>query len=124
MPMNPYPHLFQPIAIGPVSVRNRLYMTAHGLGYAVPDPDLPGFSIPSERHAHYYAERARGGIGLIIQESTVAHASSQGSAFGYQTATIAAAFAEKNIPAFRRIADVVHEHGGKLFLQLWHGGHH
>jgi 2,4-dienoyl-CoA reductase-like NADH-dependent reductase (Old Yellow Enzyme family)/thioredoxin reductase len=119
-----YPLLFSPIAIGPVSVRNRLYMTAHGLGYAVPDPDMPGYCLPSARHAAYYAERAKGGIGLIIQESTVPHPSSQGSAFGYQTATVAAAFAEKNVPHFAKIADAVHAHGAKIFLQLWHGGHH
>jgi 2,4-dienoyl-CoA reductase-like NADH-dependent reductase (Old Yellow Enzyme family)/thioredoxin reductase len=119
-----YPHLFEPIRIGAVEIRNRLYMTAHGLGYAVPDPEMPGYSIPSDRHIAYYEERARGGIGLIIQESTVPHPSSQGSAFGYQTATVAAAFAEKNIPHFARVADAVHRHGARLFIQLWHGGHH
>jgi 2,4-dienoyl-CoA reductase-like NADH-dependent reductase (Old Yellow Enzyme family) len=119
-----YPHLFQPIRIGAVEIRNRLYMTAHGLGYAVPDPEMPGYSIPSDRHIAYYEERARGGIGLIIQESTVPPPSSQGSAFGYQTATVAAAFAEKNVPHFARVAEAVHRHGAKLFLQLWHGGHH
>ncbi len=124
MPSERYPHLFRPIRVGPVEIRNRLYMTAHALGYAEPDPDMPGYCLPSERHAAYYAERARGGIGLIIQESTVPHPSSQGSAFGYQTATVAAAFAEKNIPHFARIADAVHAYGARLFLQLWHGGHH
>src|SRR5438445_13289062 len=118
-----YPRLFEPIRIGAVEVRNRLYMTPHGLGYATPDPKRPGFSLPSERHAHYYAERAFGGVGLIIQESTVVHPTSEGSAFGYQTATVAAAFDKASVPHFARIAEAVHEHGAKLFMQLWHGGH-
>lgn len=120
----PYPNLFQPIRLGGVDIRNRLYMTAHGLGYAVPDPENPRFSLPSDRHLHYYAERARGGVGLIIQESTVVHPSSEGSAFGYQTATVAAAYAASAVPHFARIAEAVHAEGAKIFMQLWHGGHH
>jgi 2,4-dienoyl-CoA reductase-like NADH-dependent reductase (Old Yellow Enzyme family) len=119
-----FPRLFEPVKIGAVTIRNRLYMTPHALGYAVPDPRRPGFSLPSERHAYYYAERARGGVGLIIQESTVPHPSSEGSAFGYQTATVAAVFDAASVGHFARIADAIHEHGAKLFLQLWHGGHH
>ncbi|MGE0212057.1 MAG: FAD-dependent oxidoreductase [Parvibaculaceae bacterium] len=119
-----YPRLFEPLRVGPVEVANRLYMTAHGLGYAVPDPNRPGFCLPSDRHVHYYAERAAGGLGLIIQESTVVHPSSEGSAFGYQTATVAAAFDQATVPHFARIAEAVHAHGTKLFMQLWHGGHH
>lgn len=119
-----YPRLFSPICIGNLDIRNRLYMTAHGLGYAVPDPHNPGFSLPSDRHLHYYAERARGGLGLIIQESTVVHPSSEGSAFGSQTATVAAAFLASSIPHFARIADAVHAEGARIFMQLWHGGHH
>ncbi|CAN5196748.1 FAD-dependent oxidoreductase [soil metagenome] len=119
-----FPRLFEPISIGAIEIRNRLYMTPHGLGYAIPDPARPGYCIPSDRHIHYYAERAKGGVGLIIQESTVVHPSSEGSAFGYQTATVAAAFDPATIPHFARVADAVHVHGAKLFMQLWHGGHH
>ena len=119
-----FPHLFEPLRIGAIEVPNRLYMTAHGLGYAQPDPDRPGFCLPSDRHIHYYTERAAGGLGLIIQESTVVHPSSEGSAFGYQTATVAAAFDEATVSHFARIAEAVHAHGTKLFMQLWHGGHH
>jgi 2,4-dienoyl-CoA reductase-like NADH-dependent reductase (Old Yellow Enzyme family)/thioredoxin reductase len=124
MPNEHYPNLFEPILIGPIQVRNRLYMTPHGLGYAMPNPQMPGWSVPSERHVEYYAERARGGVGLIIQESTVPHESSEGSAFGYQTATVAAAFDPSCIPYFKRVADAVHLNGAKIFVQLWHGGHH
>jgi 2,4-dienoyl-CoA reductase-like NADH-dependent reductase (Old Yellow Enzyme family)/thioredoxin reductase len=120
----PYPHLFQPLRLGPVEVRNRLYMTAHGLGYARPDPDNPGFGLPSDRHAAYYAERARGGIALIVQEATVADPSGQGSAFGATVATVAAAFAPGCVPHFAKLADAVHAHGARIFLQLYHGGHH
>jgi 2,4-dienoyl-CoA reductase-like NADH-dependent reductase (Old Yellow Enzyme family)/thioredoxin reductase len=124
MTPSPYPHLFTPLRIGPMTVRNRLYMTAHGLGYARPDPDNPGFGVPSDRHAAYYAERAQGGIALIIQEATVADAGAAGSAFGSQTATVAAAFAPSAVPHFAKLADAVHAHGARIVLQLYHGGHH
>jgi dimethylamine/trimethylamine dehydrogenase len=111
-----YPHLFQPLKIGPIEVRNRLYITPHLLGYGLPDPQLPGFRMPSERQAYYFAERARGGVGLIIVEASITHPTAQGS-------VCSAIFAEHIIPALTRIADTVHEHGAKLFIQLWHGGH-
>ncbi|MBI3978573.1 MAG: NAD-binding protein [Chloroflexi bacterium] len=113
----PYPHVFQPLTIGRVEVRNRLYWTPHTVTYALPDPARPGHLVTSERHAFYYAERSRGGIGLIIQEATDVHPTSQ--TMGHPSAD-----AEHTIPSYKQIADAVHAHGARLFIQLWHGGHH
>ena len=51
-----FTHLFTPIRIGPVQVKNRIYMTPHSLGYAEPLPEDPCLLVPGERHVHYDAE--------------------------------------------------------------------
>ncbi len=50
--------LFKPIRIGQIELRNRIVMPALGLGYAVE-------GRVTDRLKAFYAERARGGAGLI-----------------------------------------------------------
>lgn len=59
-----YPHLFTPGRIGPVTVKNRLVMTAMCVGLAHHDGAV------SDALAAYYEERAAGGVGLMITECT------------------------------------------------------
>ncbi|MEZ5234987.1 MAG: hypothetical protein R2749_20145 [Acidimicrobiales bacterium] len=54
--------LWTPLALGPVTVRNRIVFSAHLTNYA-------SGRLPTEQHAAYYA-RAEGGAGLIITEGT------------------------------------------------------
>lgn len=72
-------------------------------------------SLPSERQAYYYAERARGGAGLIVVDSSVVHPS---CLVGGQ----AAAYDERSIPGYWKITEMTHKHGAKIFLQLHHFG--
>lgn len=55
-------HLFQPIKIGSLELPNRIVMAPMTVDYANDD------ETPSERHIAYYAERAKGGVGLITME--------------------------------------------------------
>jgi len=117
-----FEHLFQPIKIGPVTIRNRIYSTPHTLAYpefapGSPYPGSPYVPLPSERMAYYYAERARGGIGLIIMHASSVHPSSDYLFMPHL-------FDRRSITMLKKIADSVHEHGAKIFVQLWHGGHH
>jgi dimethylamine/trimethylamine dehydrogenase len=114
-----FPHLFTPIQIGPIRVKNRLYMTPHSLSYAEPLPEDPSVLVPGEKHAYYYAERARGGVGLVIQEGSMVHSSSE-----YFPLRQPRVDDPRSIPRLRRIVEMVHEHGAKIFLQLWHAGGH
>lgn len=107
-----FPHLFSPLAIGSVTVRNRIVMTAHTKLYA------EGGMI-SERHADYYAERAKGGIGLIVTEQQSVHPTSNG---GF--ANVCYGYREESVARFRLVADKVHAHGAKIFAQIWHCGQH
>jgi 2,4-dienoyl-CoA reductase (NADPH2) len=54
-----YPHLFSPIQINTMVLKNRIVMTAMHLGYT------PGGQV-TDRLVEFYALRAKGGVGLII----------------------------------------------------------
>lgn len=112
-----FPHLFAPLQVGPVEVPNRMYVTPHAAGYTVPDPSLPGFSLPADNVEDYYVERARGGVGLIIQGGTVVHPTSE-------YPSLWQLFSERAVESWAPIVEAVHQHGTKMFVQLLHGGHH
>jgi mycofactocin system FadH/OYE family oxidoreductase 2 len=103
-----FPHLFSPLRLGPVEVRNRVVSTAHGTNLAVGH-------LPTERMARYHAERARGGVGLIVFEASSVHPTAD---FG----TSVHAYDPASIPGYQRVADAVHEHGARLLVQLFHTG--
>ena len=69
---------------------------------------------PTDVMVQYYAQRAS--AGLIITEATnVSHAS---AAFELTPGIITA----EQIAGWRNITDQVHAAGGRIFMQLWHGG--
>ncbi|MFQ5998536.1 MAG: hypothetical protein ACE5KO_04445, partial [Candidatus Bathyarchaeia archaeon] len=114
--MSQFKHLFTPIKIGPVTVRNRIF-SVHSTGFAEPIPGEPEVMLPSERHAYFYRERAKGGLGLIIAEASHVHPSSD---YLFQSHL----YDPRGIPMLRKSAESVHEFGGKIFMQLQHAGHH
>jgi 2,4-dienoyl-CoA reductase-like NADH-dependent reductase (Old Yellow Enzyme family) len=59
-----YPHVFSPIRLGPVEVKNRFYFAPHGIPYVAGGG-------PSDTFAHYYGARAAGGCGLTIHSVSV-----------------------------------------------------
>lgn len=107
-----FKYLFSPLKIGNIEVRNRIAMTAHCKQYAVQHQI-------SEKHAYYYAERAKGGIGLIITEMQGVHPTSTGGRYN-----VCLGCDPSVIPKYRLVADMVHEHGAKIIGQLWHCGIH
>ena len=58
-----YPKLFSKGKIGQVEIRNRIVMTAMGTGHCGPD------SRVTQELIDFYAERAKGGVGMIITET-------------------------------------------------------
>lgn len=112
-----FKYLFSPIKIGPVIVKNRIYMAGHGTNYSSNPPDEPWINLPSETDAYYLGERAKGGVGLIVYASTGVHISTE-----YPGAKLAIGYDERCIPGFRKVADMVHEYGAKIFDQISHGG--
>jgi len=78
------------------------------------DPKSPGFV--SARHKSYYGERAKGGVALIIIESTNVNPSKGFRRFGLALHT------DQFIPGFKELAGTIQKSGAKCAVQLNHGG--
>lgn len=106
-----HPHLFSPFKIRDVELRNRFVFQPHFTALGTQE------GMPSEDHAAYHEERARGGVALIIFESMAVHPT------GKMSRNYINAWDPEVLPMFQKIADGVHRHGAKMFGQLTHGGH-
>lgn len=72
---------------------------------------------PSDAHIAYLAERAKGGIGLIITEYTyINHTDARGSV------NELGLYSDELIPKFMRLTEIIHALGSKIFVQLVHVG--
>ncbi|GLR27479.1 NADPH-dependent 2,4-dienoyl-CoA reductase [Limnobacter litoralis] len=105
----PYPHLLAPLDLGFVTLKNRVLMGSMHLGLE----EAPnGF----HRMAAFYAERARGGVGLIVTGGIAPN--DDGVVFaGGAKLTNAHEVAEHRI-----ITDAVHAEGGRIAMQILHTG--
>jgi 2,4-dienoyl-CoA reductase-like NADH-dependent reductase (Old Yellow Enzyme family) len=108
---NQFPLLLSPFAIGRVKLRNRFVFQPHFTALG----DIDG--TPSDAHAAYHEERARGGVALIVFESQAVHPT------GKMSRRFVDAWDPKVIPHHRKVSDAVHAHGAKIFGQLTHAGH-
>ncbi|HEY7730696.1 MAG TPA: hypothetical protein VH950_07310, partial [Gaiellaceae bacterium] len=108
--MTAYPHLFSPLVIGGVEVRNRIMQTAHVKLWAQN-------AVDTERNVAYQAARAQGGAGLLITGNRVVHPT---STTGFPR--VAWAYRPEALQADRRLTAAVHEHGALIFAQLNHFG--
>src|SRR5947209_6629913 len=108
--MGAYPHLFSPLRIGGVTVRNRIMQTAHVKLFAHDGVD-------SQRNVDYQVARARGGAGLLITGNRVVHPT---STTGFPR--VAWAYLDQALESDHRLTDAVHEHGALIFAQLNHFG--
>ena len=70
--------------------------------------------VPNELMAEYYAQRAE--AGLIIAEATMAI---EGNSAFWREPGI---YSEEQVTGWKLTTDAVHSKGGKIFLQIWHGG--
>ncbi len=109
--MNNYPLLFQPLNIGKVTVPNRIVMTAMGVDVSAPDGSV------TDRTIAYYTARAKGGVGLIVTEYCRVNEADGACATGQISLSH-----DRYIPGMRKLADSVHAHGSKIFVQLQHPG--
>ncbi|CUR55521.1 putative NADH oxidase [metagenome] len=108
--MEKYAALWEPLQVGSVTLKNRIVVTAHSLQYAVD-------GLMAQQSIDYYEERAKGGAGLILTEAQAVHATSKGLALRCQEG-----WREEVIPVYERLAQAVHQHGAKVFVDLSHFG--
>lgn len=100
--------LFSPLQVGDLTADNRIFLAPLTRCRAVGD------HVPTALMAEYYAQRASGG--LLIAEATMAIAGN--SSFWTEPGI----YSEEQVAGWRLVTDAVHKAGGKIFLQLWHGG--
>ena len=107
-----YPHIFTPIKINQLTLRNRIYSTAHAEVYA------EAGGLPGDRYIRYYEEKAKGGVGLAVcgGSSPVSIDSPQGWWKSVNLST------DKIIDPLARLAETVHRHGVKIMIQATHMG--
>lgn len=100
--------LFSPVTIGRLTAPNRVFMAPLTRSRATDD------HVPTELMAEYYAQRAS--AGLIIAEATMVM--ERNSSFWHEPAIYSAA----QVDGWAKTTEAVHNAGGRIFLQLWHGG--
>ncbi len=107
-------HLFSPIQVGNMTVKNRIKMSAMGIHY--PELINPDGSY-TERGIQYFIARAKGGVGLITTGAMQVqnHFESDESA-----ATISSA-GQAYIDGMRPLTEAVHQYGAKIVTQLTAG---
>ena len=107
-----YPHLFNPVTLGGLFIRNRLAMSQLTMNYATEE----GFV--TQKLIRYYLERARGGAGLILVEGTFF--SPEGRGYKNQLGLSS----PDHVKGLRQLTDAVHgvPDAPKIFLQLHHAG--
>ena len=106
-----HPLLASPAFIGNLELKNRMIMAAMGSNFASEDGHA------SEQLTAYYEERARGGVGLIILETsaiTWPAGASMPNMIGFSK--------DEFIPTLQSLTQRVHQHGAKIAAQLNHSG--
>ncbi len=109
MPATPFKHLFTPLAIRGVTIKNRIFSTGH-------DTSLATEGVVNDALVAYHRARAQGGAGLIIVQVAGVHDSAR------YTGRMLMAIDDGCIPGYRRIAEACHAHDCKVFGQLFHPG--
>ncbi|MEZ9522939.1 FAD-dependent oxidoreductase [Enterovibrio norvegicus] len=106
---SPYPHLLAPLDLGFTQLKNRVLMGSMHTGL---EESNDGF----KKLSAFYAERAKGGVGLIVTGGFSPN-------FRGRLHPLSAQFSSgRAARAHRNITDAVHENGGKIALQLLHAG--
>ncbi|MCH8188374.1 MAG: NADPH-dependent 2,4-dienoyl-CoA reductase [Proteobacteria bacterium] len=106
---NPYPHLLAPLDLGFTTLANRVLMGSMHTG-------LEEVENGAGRMAAFYAERARGGVGLIVTGGIAPNRA------GCTMSSARILESSEGLAEHRLITDAVHAEGGKIAMQILHTG--
>ena len=98
------PHLFSPIRVGPIEIKNRVVLAPLDVGLHGPNGEV------TDRYIDFLVERARGETGLLITEFT--------SVWPEKRVITTSVWDDQFIPGLARMADAVHEEGTPIFMQI------
>ena len=104
-----YPHLFSPITIGNMTVKNRIFQSAVGTHLATENYEV------TKEHLAYFEERAKGGVGLITTECIVMQPDTR-----YTTMHGLGLFEDRMVDELKKITDLVHKYDVKMAAQIMH----
>ena len=107
--MKPYPHLLEPLNLGFTQLRNRVVMGSMHTGLEDRFYNYP-------KLAAYFAERARGGVGLIITGGISPNRQ------GWLLPAGGTMNQLTDVANHRLVTHAVHRHGGKILMQILHSG--
>jgi len=104
-----YKHIFEPLDLGFTIIKNRILMGSMHTGL---EEEKNGI----DRIATYYAERAKGGVGLIVTGGISPNVQGWTGPFAARMST------EKHAKQHQKITAAVHKEGGKICMQILHSG--
>jgi 2,4-dienoyl-CoA reductase (NADPH2) len=104
-----YPYLFSPLNLGFTTLKNRVLMGSMHTG-------LEEAKVGLQRLAAYFAERARGGVGLMVTGGIAPNRQGWLTPFGAKLST------RSEASRHRVVTDAVHAEDGKIALQILHAG--
>ena len=107
--MAQFPHLFSPLTLRGVTLRNRILSTGH-------DTTLPTDGTVNAALVEYHRARAKGGAGLIVTQVAGVHETAR------YTSHLLMATSDDCIAGYRTLAEAVHAAGCAIFSQLFHPG--
>ena len=104
-----YPHLFAPLNLGHVTLPNRILMGSMHTG-------LEDKASDYDKLATYFAERARGGVGLMVTGGIAPSIRGWLKPFGGRLSM------PWHKPRHRKLTNAVHAEGGLICMQILHAG--
>ncbi|CAL2101655.1 2,4-dienoyl-CoA reductase [Tenacibaculum sp. 190130A14a] len=107
--MTKYKHIFEPLDLGFTTLKNRILMGSMHTGL---EEEKNGI----EKIAAYYAERAKGGVGLIVSGGIAPNIQGWTAPFSARMST------KKHAREHKKITEAVHREGGKICMQILHSG--
>ena len=108
---NKYQHIFSPMTIRHMTVKNRIVMMPMGTNFGEQNGEM------SFLHINYYEQRAKGGTGLLIVENA-----SVDSPQGSNGTTQLRIDSDNYIPRLYKLCENVHKHGACIAIQINHAG--
>lgn len=106
-----YQHIFSPVTIRHMTVKNRIVMMPIGTNFGEQNGEM------SFLHINYYEQRAKGGTGLLIVENA-----SVDSPQGSNGTTQLRIDSDNYIPRLYKLCENVHKHGACIAIQINHAG--
>jgi 2,4-dienoyl-CoA reductase (NADPH2) len=104
-----YPHLFTPLDLGFTTLPNRVLMGSMHTG-------LEDHARDFDKLAAYFAERARGGVGLMVTGGIAPNIAGWLTPFGGRLSL------PWHVARHRKVTAAVHDEGTKICLQILHAG--